>query len=213
MKNSIISSIRANGSLPPPPSKSSRKTLFAVILIIIIAVVAVAIYLVMQSPGTNPPVTPTPTPSSGVTPTTSPTPTSNVTGADIAVASSLQYTVTITEASVSQGSYTYYGKNTGSATFMMRMELTDDVGELSIFVLNGAEKKAWSYSDGEWIDLSVGYASQFDAYDTIWQGYADILAGWSGIGDMNYSVGNSGIRISGVVVDPVLADSLFQPSL
>ena len=213
MKNNIISSIRATGSLPPPPSKSSRKTLFAVILIIIIAVVAVAIYLAMQSPGTNTPVTPTPTPSSGVTPTPSPTPTSSVTGVDIAGASSLQYTVTVTEAGVSQGSYTYYGKNTGTATFMMRMELTDDVGDLSIIVLNGVEKKAWSYSDGEWIDISVGYDSQFDVYNTMWQGYADSLAGWSGIGDWDYSFGDSGVRISGVVVNPVLSDSLFQPSL
>ena len=212
MKNNIISSIRAAGSLPPPPSKSSRKTLFAVIFIIIV-VVGVAIYLAMQSPDTNTPVTPTPTPSSGVTPTPSPTPTSSVTGVDIAGASSLQYTVTVTEAGVSQGSYTYYGKNTGAATFMMRMELTDDVGDLSIFVLNGVEKKAWSYSDGEWIDLSVGYDSQFDVYNSLWQGYADSLAGWNGIGDWDYSVGGSGVRISGVVVNPVLSDSLFQPSL
>ena len=108
--------------------------------------------------------------------------------------------------------YTYYGKNTGTANFMMRMELTDDVGDLSIFVLNGVEKKAWSYSDGEWIDLSVGYDSQFDVYNSLWQGYADSLAGWNGIGDWDYSVGNSGVRISGVVVNPVLSDSLFQPS-
>ena len=212
MKNSIISSIRATGAIPSSLSRRSRKTLFAVIFIIIV-VVGVAIYLAMQSSDTNTPVTPTPTPSSSVTPTPSPTPTSSVTGIDIAEASSLQYTVTVTEAGVSQGSYTYYGKNTGTANFMMRMELTDDVGDLSIIVLNGVEKKAWSYSDGEWIDVSVGYDSQFDVYNTMWQGSADSLAGWSGIGDWDYSVGNSGVRISGVVVNPVLSDSLFQPSL
>ena len=213
MNKSIINSIRAVDSPPQPsPKKRSRTLLFAIILIIIIAVAAVGIYLATQSAGTTPSVTPTPTPIPGSTTTPSPTATSSVTGADIATASSLQYTVTVTDAGVSQGSYTYYGKNAGTANFMMRIEVTDADGAQSIFILNGAQRKAWSYSDGQWDDVSMAYDSQFSTWNALWQGYSNSLSGWSGIGDWSYTAGNSGIRISNVNVNPVLPDSLFQHS-
>jgi len=213
MNKNIINSIRAVDSSPQPPSKKrSRTLLFAIILIIIIAVAAVGIYLATQSPGTNPSVTPTPTPIPGSTTSPSPTATSIVTGADIATASSLQYTITVTDAGVSQGSYTYIGKNAGTANFMMRIEVTDAAGAQSIFILNGVQRKAWSYSDGQWEDISAAYDSQFSTWNTLWQGYSNSLSGWNGIGDWNYTVGNSGIRISNVSVNPILSDSLFQHS-
>ena len=58
---------------PPPHSRNSRKILIAVMIIIAIAVVAVGVYLATSIGGSNPFVTPTSTPGSGVTPTPSAT--------------------------------------------------------------------------------------------------------------------------------------------
>ncbi len=97
----------------------------------------------------NSTTTPTPTPNGNPTPTTgassTPAPSRSVTGADIAGASSLQYTVSVTSGGVSEGSYTYYGKNAGTANFMMRIDYTDGSGDQGGFIINSAQQKAWSY--------------------------------------------------------------------
>ena len=220
MKKEFSNNILAMPSPPPPEptKKKSRKTLLLILLaLVLIVIIVVGAFIAMGGLGNNnSTTTPTPTPNGNPTPTngatSTPAPSSSVTGADIAGASSLQYTVSVTSGGVSEGSYTYYGKNAGTANFMMRIDYTDGSGTQGGFIINSAQQKAWSYSDGEWTDVSEVYAMQYDTWNTLWQGYVGSLSAWTGLGDYTYSAGGDSVTFSGVSVNPSLPDSLFTPS-
>jgi hypothetical protein len=118
----------------------------------------------------------------------------------------------VTTNGTSEGSYTYYGKNAGTQNFMMRIDFTDSSGSESIYIVNGQLQKSWSYSDGEWTDLSAAYTLQYSIWNPLWQGYVNSLAAWTGLGDYTYSAGGTSVRIYGISVNPTLADSLFVHS-
>ena len=219
MKKNILNTMVAMASPPPPPpSKRSRKPLIAVIVVILIVVLAVGIYLAARGIGTNPSVTPTPTPSSGVSATPSsgitPTPTSSGTGVNVAGASSLQFTVSVTNSSGgTTSSYTYSAKNAGTTNMMIRVEFTDpSSGGSFVYIVNGAQQKAWMQSGGEWIDLSSAFASEYSNWDETFKGYQNNLADWNGLGDWSYTVGGETISIHNISVNPSLPDSLFEHS-
>lgn len=220
MKKNIISTMAAMPSPPSPPSKRSRKSLIPILVVVIIVLaLLVGIYLATGGMGTNNSVTPTATPNSGVTATpisgTTPTPTISGTGANVADASSLQFTTSITNsAGVLQGSYTYYAKNAGTANMMMRIEMTDpSSGSNIVYIINGALQQAWMQIGGQWTDLSSTFTSELSSWDTTFKGYQNNLADWSGIGDWTYtSPTGETIRISNVSVNPSLPNSLFEHS-
>ncbi len=222
MKKSYMKNISAMESPSPPPAptkKKSRKTLFILLALLLIVIIIVGAFIAMGGLGNNnSTATPTPTPTSGTSPTpttgtsSTPTPSSSVTGADIAGASSLQYSVAVTSDGVSQGSYTYYGKNAGTANFMMRIDYTDGSGDQGGFIINSATQKVWSLSDGEWTDLSDLYAMQYETWNTLWEAYNGYLGAWTGVGDYTYSAGGDSVRIYGISVNPSLPDSLFTPT-
>ena len=221
MGKELLNNIRAVPPPPPAPAKKkSQKTLLLILVaLIVIVVIVVGAFIAMGGLGTNnPATTPTPTPTSGDNPTptsgatSTPAPSSSVTGADIAGASSLQYTVSVTSDGVSQGSYTYYAKNVGTSTFMMRIDYTDGSGAQGGFILNSADMKAWSNSDGTWTDVSDAYTMQYDTWNPLFQGYVNALAAWTGLGDYTYSAAGTSVTISGISVNPSLSDSLFTPS-
>jgi hypothetical protein len=220
MKKSFSNNIRAIPSPSPTPTKKkSRKTLLLILLaLILIVIIVVGAFIAMGGLGNNnSTTTPTPTPTSGGNPTpttgttSTPAPSSSITGADIAGASSLQYTVSVTSGGVSQGSYTYYGKNAGTANFMMRIDFTDDTGTKGGFIINSAQQKAWSYEDGTWTDISAAYTTQYNTWNTLWQGYANSLSAWTGSGGYTYSAGGDSVTFSSIGVNPSLPDSLFAP--
>jgi hypothetical protein len=175
-------------------------------------VLVVGIYLVMRG-GTGSSVTPTPTPSSGVTPTPTATATSSGTGSSVAGATSLQYTVSVTNSSgASLGAYTYYAKNAGTSNFKIRIEIADPSGSNIVYIVNGALQKAWMEVDGQWTDISSSYSSYYDSWSSLYTEYTDSLATWTG-GDWTYtSPSGETIRIYNVNVNPSLADSLFEHS-
>jgi hypothetical protein len=220
MKNSLINIILAMVSPPPPPppSKRSRKPLIAVIVVILIVALIIGVVLATRGLGTNPSVTPTPTPSSGVTATPSsgitPTPTSSGTSVNVAGASSLQFTVSMTDSSGAlTGSYTYSAKNAGTTNMMIRVEFTDpSSGGSFVYIVNGAQQKAWMQSGGEWIDLSSQFDSHYSNWDETFTDYKNNLSDWSGLGDWSYKVGGETIRIHNISVNPSLPDSLFEHS-
>jgi hypothetical protein len=196
--------------------KKSRKPLIAVLVIILIVAVIAGAYLATRgnSGTTNPSTTPTPTPTSnpGTSPSATPQPSTSGTGANIAGATSLQFTVSITNSSGgSQGSYTYYAKNAGTTNQMVRIEWTDPDGGTFVYIVNGALQQVWVESGGQWTDLSSAYASQSSTWNSAFLGYKNSLAGWSGLGDWTYTdpTGDT-VRISNVNVNPSLPDSLFQ---
>lgn len=197
--------------------KNNRKALVAVIVIVLIVAVIAGVYLATRgNAGTNPSTTPTPTPTSN--PSTNPSATANPstsgTGANVAGASSLQFTVSVTNSSGgSLGAYTYFAKNAGTNSQMVRIEFTDPSSGSFVYIVNGALQQVWVESDGQWTDLSSAYASQSSSWNSAFLGYKNSLATWSGLGDWTYTdTSGDTIRISNVSVNPSLPDSLFQHS-
>jgi hypothetical protein len=197
MKKSTMTETTSAPS-PPPPPKGSRKTLIAVIVIAIIAIAAVAagVYLATQSGGGG---------GGGGGGGSGGGGTTGVTGA-----SSLQFTVDVTGGS-SQGTYKYMAKNIGTSNMMIRIEITSSSGNL-VYIVNGAQQKAWAYQNNEWADLSSTFSDQWSAWNSTWTGYKEDLVSWTGTGDWTYSAPDgSTIRIHEISVNPSLADSLFAP--
>ena len=149
-----------------------------------------------------------------LSPTATPQPSTSGTGANVAGASSLQFTVSVTNSSGgSQGTYTYYAKNAGTTSQMVRIEWTDPSGGTFVYIVNGALQQVWVESGGQWTDLSSAYASQSTTWDSTFLGYKNSLTDWSGLGDWTYTDPNGDtVRISNVSVNPSLPDSLFQHS-
>lgn len=168
-----------------------------VVVIIVVAAAAGAYYFLSQNP--SPSTSPTQTPTGSTSPSESP---------DIGTASSLQYSVSLTENGVVQGSYTFYGKNAGTDNFAMRIDYQDQDGS-GIFIFNKATKEAWTNAGDQWVDMSSYFDSQFEIWDNMWTGYVDNLSAWTGSGEYSYSAEGSTVRIYDISVNPALADSLF----
>jgi hypothetical protein len=218
MNRSILNIVNAMSSpTSPPPKKNNRKTLVAVVIIVLIVAVIAGVYLATRgNAGTNPSTTPTPTPTSNpsANPSATANPSTSGTGANVAGASSLQFTVSVTNSSGgSLGAYTYSAKNAGTNSQMVRIEFTDPSSGSFVYIVNGALQQVWVESDGQWTDLSSAYASQSSSWNSAFLGYKNSLATWSGLGDWTYTdTSGDTIRISNVSVNPSLPDSLFQHS-
>ena len=94
---------------------------------------------------------------------------------------------------------------------MMRIEMTVSGESTLIYIVNGALKKAWMSSGGQWFDIS--YEDQWDNWDSTWQGYWDNLEGWNSLAgsDLTYNVPGGGtMRIYNISANAALSDSLFQ---
>jgi hypothetical protein len=176
------------------------------IVVVIVAVAAAAAYYLMTQNTANPSDSTTPTPAPTSSATDSPSPSAQT--STVADASSLKYSVSLTENGALQGTYTFWGKNAGTDDFSMRIEFNDSE-EDTIFIFNGAQKKAWTYSGDEWVDISEYYGMQWDIWNNLWIGYTDSLAAWAGSGDYSYSAEGSTVRIYDISVNPALEDSLF----
>jgi hypothetical protein len=218
------------------PNLISNKTaistvVIALVAIVVVAAVAAGIYFATtqnqpaspsatESPNPTAAVTQSPTPEATastaptetVNPSTSASPTvvPSSAPANVSSASSLQYSVSLTAdiPGALRGTYTFYGKNAGTSSFMMRMEFTDLSNYQSIIILNGAQQQAWKYSNGEWSEIAA-----YGTYNNIWQGYIGVLAAaWNGTGDYSYTLSAATVRIYDISVNPTLPDSLFQHS-
>jgi hypothetical protein len=214
------------------PEKSRRRLLIIVAIVLIaIVVVAIGVYALMQgggggatpsaSPTSTPAITPTPTvsggglgtipPSAAVTPT--PTATATISGGrpNVAGASSLQFSVTVTNSSGTLlGTYTYYAKNAGTSNLAIRIEMTDTSGSNVVYIVNGALQKAWLETGGQWTDLSSSFTSTWSTWNQAFTGYQNSLAGWAGNGDWTYnSPSGESVRVYNISVNPSLPDSLF----
>jgi hypothetical protein len=95
---------------------------------------------------------------------------------------------------------------------MMQVELVDSTGAEFIYLLNEAEQEAWAYWDGAWEDVSATFSTYWDMWDPTLDDYKTNLADWTGTGDYEYTDSSgSSIKVSNIVVNPTLEDSLFQP--
>jgi len=186
----------------------SKMIVIAIVVVVVIAVVASAAAILLSNPNPGSSNNPTPTPSA--TPTSSETPSpSSSSGSGIATASSLQYSVSLTENGAIKGTYTFQGKNAGTDSFMMKIQFTDSDGSESIYIFNGAQHKAWVYSGNEWVDISDYYDTQYPTWNSLWNGYTTSLSAWTA-GDYSYTQGSDTVRIYDISVNPILSDSLFE---
>ena len=124
---------------------------------------------------------------------------------------SLKFSVSVTENGAVKGAYTFWGKNVGEDNFAMRIEYEDENGD-GIFIFNAGTKQAWTYSNGEWTDISSYFDMQYDLWKNTWAGYVNGLAAWAGTGEYSYTAGSSTFRIYDISVNPALEDSLFTHS-
>jgi FlaG/FlaF family flagellin (archaellin) len=170
----------------------NQKTLvIAVIIVVAVVAVGVGVYLATLGGGGGG--------GGGTTP-------------NIAGATSLQFSIDLTSGGSSLGTYTYMAKNIGTSSMMIRVEITSADGDL-IYIVNGAQQKAWGYASGEWMDLSDTFSDQWNSWNSTWVGYRDSLVGWAGVGDWTYTAPNGdSVRVYDIAVNPSLADSLFEHS-
>ncbi len=212
----------ANNSPQSPPSKGSRKMLIAAIVIVILVVAVVGAYVALNTGSSNnnptpaPSATATPVPGATATPvpatTSTPSPVTSSPSQTNAVgtASSLQISMDFSSAGTSQGTYTYRAKNIGTANEMIRAEVTDTQGNQTIFIINGAQHKAWGYSDGEWQDSSSAYDLMWNTWSASFTQATQNIVGWGGVGDYTYTAPNGdSVRYYNIAVNPTLEDSLF----
>jgi hypothetical protein len=169
--------------------KGISTLVIAVIVVVVIAVVGVGVYLYMGSSGENGGATPTPTP----------------TAPDVEGASSLQFSVEVTSGTTVYTN-TYMAKNIGSSDLMIRIEMEGDM----VYIVNGAEEKAWAYMEGQWTDISSTFSDEWDSWSTTVSGYQDSLSDWTGAGEWIYTEDGTTVRIFDISVNPTLADPLFQ---
>lgn len=174
--------------------KGISTIVIAVIVVIVVVVVGVGVYLAMSGTGGNGGPTPTPTPAPSVE-----------------GATSLQFSVEVTSEGTSWGTNTYMAKNIGASSMMIRIEMESTEGDM-VYILNGAEQKAWAYMAGEWTDISSTFSTEWDSWHTMVSGYQTSLADWTGTGEYTYTEEGTTVRIFGISVNPTLADSLFQPT-
>jgi hypothetical protein len=183
--------------------KGIQKLIIVVIVVVVLAVVGVAAYWAMSSGGGE---------DGGGNGVIDGGGNGDETTVDVAGASSLQFSVRVTPAGMDSEEYTYMIKNAGTSSLMMRIEM-ESSGDNWVYIINGAQEKAWVYSEGEWVDFSDLFPTYWDTWNSAWEGYRTNLLDWTGVGDWSYTTPNGdAVRIYDVTVNPSLADSLFQPS-
>jgi hypothetical protein len=165
---------------------NQKNLAIVIVAVLIVAVVGVAAYWALSSGGGN-----------------------NNGGTSVGDASSLQFSVSIVREGESYET-SYSAKNIGTSDLMIRVDIPTTEGDL-VYIVNGAQQKAWEYVGDEWNDLSDDFSAQWDLWHLTWQGYMDNLASWTS-GDWTYTdTDGSPVTITDITLNPSLADSLFEP--
>jgi uncharacterized protein (UPF0333 family) len=164
--------------------KAVSMVLVAVIVIVVVVVVGVAAYWALSNTGGD---------GGGD---------GNGGGEDVYTvgnATSLAFTISAEEGN-SIGTTVYKAKNIGTDNFMLRIEINAEGMDL-IYIVNGAEQKAWADEGSGWQDLSDTFQAQWDAYTGI---FPDWTTGGTFTDGDGYTV-----TVSDVQINPTLEDSLF----
>ena len=158
------------------------------VVIIAVVVVGVVAYWALTNTGGEEGPTPTPTPG-------------------IEDATSLQFDVATSEVDM-----TFKVKNLGTSEILLRVGETYTDGSSFTYIMNQHDQTVWAFVYGEWVDESANWATYWtDTYYPDLNGYVHSLADWPGTGDFEIQAGGETQTISNIVVNPTLADSLFQP--
>lgn len=105
----------------------------------------------------------------------------------------------------------FTAKNLGTSDVLLRVDQTDKDGNEFTYLMNQTGQTVWADFGTGFIDYSADFATYWDNTligNAALNSYMTALANWSGTG--NYE-GDSFI-IYNIVVNPTLADSVFQTS-
>jgi len=123
-------------------------------------------------------------------------------------ATSLQFTVSATEGT-SIGTTIYSAKNIGTDDMMVRVEIQAE-GMSIIYIVNGAQDKAWANEGSGWTDLSDTFSDQWDLWAPTFTAYKGSFEGWeSGEWTFDDTDGFT-VTVSDIAINPTLEDSLFE---
>ena len=161
------------------------------IVIVAVVVIGVVAYWALTNTGGEEGPTPTPTPTSG-----------------IEDATSLQFDVATTEKNE-----TFQVKNLGSSDVLLRVGETYTDGSEFTYIMNQTDQTVWAEFGSGWTDESASWATYWtDTWEPSLNGYVNELAtNWSGTGNLEIDAGGETQTVSNIVVNPTLADSVFQP--
>ena len=134
----------------------------------------------------------------------------------VADATSLQFDADVKFEGTPTALFKWAAKNVGATDMVLRLDIlgVGDTGNYS-YILNGGDQTAWLSNNGTWTNVSSDFTNQWNHWvGTEWTNDLDALANWSGTGDYNYTSadGKTTARIYNIAINPVLADSLFQPN-
>jgi len=135
---------------------------------------------------------------------------------DVAGATSLGFKVNATIGGVNE-EYAFTAKNLGTSEVMLRVDEIDAQGNAFVYVFNQTAQTVWASASGQWNNVSSEFASYWDGANsavigyTAFEGYKTQLAtNWSGSGDYDYTSGGDTFHIFDIILNPTVADSLFQ---
>jgi hypothetical protein len=171
----------------------NKKTMYIVVaVIVVILIVGVAGVMLLNNNGntTTPTATPTPAPE-----------------ATIIGASTLQFNVDDSSAAVF---YTYKAKNFNTSTEVLRVDMNLGAAGNYSYIIDLGQGKSWASTNaGVTWTASTDFAGDCTNYATPYYSYVAKIAEQGNTADFAYS---STIAISGIVVNPTLADSVFTVS-
>jgi len=134
------------------------------------------------------------------------------TNPDIAGATSLQFSAELTTKGHPPITYKYSASNIGTSSMVLRIDVTGSQANF-VYIVNRAQETAWAYENNEWTDISPDFPTQWNTWNSTWTDYRNGLLSWTGSGNWTYTEPNGvSVRIYDIVVNPSLADSLFQPN-
>lgn len=133
-------------------------------------------------------------------------------GENIGSATSIDYKMDVTTAG-GTSTWRFRAKDIGSSNMKLRVEGTT-AGQEAKMILNIGSQEAWLWiSADNWENRSADFEYHWNMYETQLSDSLDVLSDWTG-GDYNYTDPATGasIRFYDIQMNPVLPDSLFQPS-
>jgi len=125
-------------------------------------------------------------------------------------ATSLQFNLNLTAADGTSGTYKFAGRNLGTATLMLRVDV-EGGGTVYSYIMFAGNQTAWNNATGTWAQSD--FATDWPTWSSQFEGYVTHNKDWkTGDGDITYTDSGNSIKITGIVINPTLADSLFTPS-
>lgn len=133
----------------------------------------------------------------------------------VASATSLQFNDDVTFGSTVV-MHTISAKNVNASNMMLRIDMPEGESGNYTYILNQGTQTAWQCENGTWTNVSNDFTNQWNTWvgeHKLWTADVDhLINDWSGTGNCTYIGETYGgtHNIYNIVINPTLADSLFQ---